>query len=87
MLARVREHGLSLWRRNAMFRRLNRLLFLAASDSERRAVLERFYSLPVPLISRFYAGHLRLADKLRILVGKPPIPMARALRYLPDASA
>ncbi|MEC9481861.1 MAG: lycopene cyclase family protein, partial [Halomonas sp.] len=43
-------------------------------------VMQRFYGLPEPLIERFYAGRLTAADKLRIVVGKPPVPLDEAAR-------
>ena len=45
-------------------------------------MLERFYRLPTPLIERFYAGEATLADKVRILCGKPPVPIGAALRCI-----
>lgn len=68
------------WRRQGYFRLLNRMLFLAGRPERRWQVMQRFYSLPEPLIERFYAGRLTLADKLRILMGKPPVPLGEALR-------
>jgi lycopene beta-cyclase len=59
---------------------LNRMLFHAAAPTERYRVLKRFYDLPTPLIERFYAGRSTLADRLRILSGKPPVPLLRAAR-------
>jgi lycopene beta-cyclase len=47
-------------------------------------VLERFYRLRAPLIGRFYAGESTLSDKLRILSGKPPVPLVRALKVLKE---
>jgi lycopene beta-cyclase len=58
------------------------LLFGAAAPHERYRVLERFYRLSGPLIARFYAGSSTGLDKLRILSGKPPVPLLRALRVL-----
>ncbi|HEX2561365.1 lycopene cyclase family protein [Phenylobacterium sp.] len=49
-------------------------------------MLERFYRLPQPLIERFYAGRPSLADKVRILAGKPPVPVRRALAALPESA-
>ena len=54
------------------------MLFLAAAAPERRHVLERFYGLHAGLIARFYAGSNTLPDKLRILLGKPPVKLERA---------
>ena len=56
------------------------MLFLAANPRERRSILERFYGLNDSLIARFYAGQNTLADKLRILTGKPPVPIRPAFK-------
>jgi len=60
-------------------RLLNRMLFHAAKPEERYTVLQRFYGLNQGLIERFYAGKLKWYDKLRILIGKPPVPVSKAL--------
>jgi lycopene beta-cyclase len=78
----VRERSIRLWRERAFFRLLNRMLFRAARPAERYRVLERFYGLPEPLIARFYAAKLTRLDKLRILSGRPPVPIAAALRCI-----
>jgi lycopene beta-cyclase len=61
---------------------LTRMLFGAARPEERRAVMERFYTLPEGLIERFYAGNPRLADMARVLSGKPPVPVGAAIASL-----
>ncbi len=81
----VRRHAVALHRRQRYYRMLNRFLFLGAAPSRRHLVMRRFYMLPQPLIERFYAGRLTAADKLRILAGKPPIPIRRALAVLREA--
>jgi lycopene beta-cyclase len=68
------------WRRDGFFRMLNRMMFRAAEPERRYRILERFYRLPEPLIRRFYAGCPSRADRVRILLGKPPVPLSRALR-------
>lgn len=73
------------WRERGFYRMLNRMLFRAAAPARRYKVLERFYRLPEPLIERFYAGEATLADKARILSGKPPVPIRRALGCLSEA--
>jgi lycopene beta-cyclase len=78
----IRVRSIALWRSRAFFRLLNRMLFRAARPAERYRVLERFYGLPEPLIARFYAAQLTRWDKLRILSGKPPVPLAAALRCI-----
>jgi len=78
----IRERSIRLWHDRAFFRLLNRMLFRAARPGERYRVLERFYGLPEALIARFYAGKLTRLDKLRLLAGKPPVPIAAALRCI-----
>lgn len=70
------------WRRQGFFRLLNRMLFLAGRPDQRWRVMQRFYGLPEGLIQRFYAGRLTPGDKLRILSGKPPVPLGEALRAM-----
>lgn len=80
LFASMRTHALGRWRDQAFFRLLNRMLFRAAEPSRRRHVMQRFYGLPEPLVARFYAGQPTWADRLRILAGKPPVPLGAALR-------
>jgi lycopene beta-cyclase len=70
------------WRGGRFYRMLTRMLFGAARPEERRAVMERFYTLPEGLIERFYAGNPRLADMARVLSGKPPVPVGAAIASL-----
>jgi len=65
--------------KESFLRLLNRMLFRAAKPEERYTVLQRFYGLNQGLIERFYAGQLKWYDKLRILIGKPPVPVSKAL--------
>jgi lycopene beta-cyclase len=74
----TRQASERLWNSSGFYRVLNRMLFLAAEPQQRRQVLERFYGLNNQLIARFYAGNNTLADKLRILAGKPPVPINKA---------
>ena len=67
------------WIRERFLRLLNRMLFRAAKPEERYTVLQRFYGLNQGLIERFYAGKLKWYDKARILIGKPPVPVSKAL--------
>jgi len=71
-----------LWRERAYHRLLARLLFRAADGQRRYKMLERFYKLSEPLLGRLYAGTSTPRDKVRILAGKPPVRVARALRVL-----
>lgn len=67
------------WRRQGYFRLLGKMLFNAAEPEQRFRIFERFYRLSPALIARFYAGKLTWADKVRILSGKPPVPILRAI--------
>ena len=70
------------WRRRDFYRTLNTMLFKAAEPSERYKILERFYRLDPALISRFYAGQSTMLDRMRILSGKPPVPVGKAVSAL-----
>jgi len=83
--AAIIQMSKTAWKDRAFYRLLNRMLFRAARPTLRYKVLERFYRLPVPLIERFYAAEATLGDKLRILSGKPPVPIGRALACLSEA--
>ncbi len=78
--ALVEARSRMLWRERSFLRALNRMLFRAAEPQRRWAVLARFYRLPEDLIGRFYAARLTPWDKARILAGKPPVPVLRAIR-------
>lgn len=67
------------WRTGRFYRLLDTMLFGAAEPAARYKVLERFYALSPALIRRFYAGKSTLLDKARILSGKPPVPITRAI--------
>jgi len=75
------------WKRRSYYRLLNRMMFRACEPNQRYKVLERFYRLPQPLVERFYAGDATMGDKIRILTGKPPVPVSRAMRCLTEQSA
>lgn len=61
---------------------LTTMLFSAAHPQERYRVLERFYTLPEGLIERFYAARSTRFDRLRVLAGKPPVPLGAAIASL-----
>jgi lycopene beta-cyclase len=82
----IEAHALRRSREQSFFRLLNRMLFRAAEPAKRHLVLQRFYRLPAPLIERFYAGRTHWGDIARILVGKPPVPVSRALTCLTERS-
>ncbi|NJM50907.1 MAG: lycopene beta-cyclase CrtY [Sphingomonadales bacterium] len=70
------------WANGKYYRMLNRMMFRASATGERYKILERFYRMDADLISRFYAGQSTALDKLRIVSGKPPVPMGKALRAI-----
>ncbi|WP_404712488.1 lycopene beta-cyclase CrtY [Sphingomonas sp. MMS24-J13] len=78
----LRQHARDAWEKRGFYRLLARMLFRAADPAERYRLLERFYRLDESLIARFYAGRSTWADKARILIGKPPVPLRRALAVL-----
>ncbi|MFW9265679.1 lycopene beta-cyclase CrtY [Pseudomonas sp. NR3] len=75
----IRACAEQAWRRQGFYRLLNRMLFLAGKPHDRWRVMQRFYGLPEGLIRRFYSGDSTLQDKLRVLIGKPPVPINEAL--------
>ena len=77
---RARKH----WQRSWYDRLLARMLFGAADPPQRFRVLQHFYRLPAPLIARFYSGQSTWADRVRILAGKPPVAISRALKVLKE---
>ena len=80
--ADTRAYAKRHWQQGSFYRILSRLLFRAAEPSARYRVLQRFYTLSGPLISRFYSGQSTLLDRFRILAGKPPVPIHRAIRAI-----
>lgn len=74
-----RRRAATLWRERRFFRLLNRMLFRAAPPRRRYRVLQHFYRLPEPVIARFYGARLTAFDKLRILSGRPPVPLGSAV--------
>jgi lycopene beta-cyclase len=78
----LHDFAAQTWKRRGFYRALDRMLFRAAEPDERYRVLERFYRLDPGLIGRFYAGRSTMSDQARILTGKPPVPISRALKAI-----
>ena len=78
----LRARAAAAWRRQRFYRMLGAMLFRAAEPDARYRIFQRFYRLSPGLIARFYAGRSTRVDKLRILSGKPPVPVGRALAAL-----
>ncbi|WP_431469134.1 lycopene beta-cyclase CrtY [Sphingosinithalassobacter sp. LHW66-3] len=72
-------HARKTWKKRRFYRMLAAMLFRAAEPGERYRILERFYRLDAGLIARFYAGHSTATDRLRVLSGKPPVPIGKAV--------
>ncbi len=73
------------WDQGGFYRLLDRMLFRAATPGTRYQVLQRFYGLRPSLIQRFYAGNTTFLDKARILSGKPPVPIGRAMAVMRES--
>ena len=78
------DYATGLWKKRDFYRTLNTMLFRAAYPKERYKILERFYRLDSGLIGRFYAGRSGMVDKMRILSGKPPVPIGKAAATLKE---
>lgn len=76
------DHARAAWEDRRFYRMLDAMLFRAAAPEARYKVLERFYRLRPGLIGRFYAARSTRADKIRVLAGRPPVPIGRAIRAL-----
>lgn len=83
----IRARSKRLWKARGFFRLVNRLMFLTAEPLLRYRVLQRFYQLSPVLIERFYAGRLTRLNRIRLLVGKPPVPFFRAFAAIPQRAA
>lgn len=81
---RVREFAMGEHSRQWFFRFLARMLFRGCEPERRWKLMQRFYGLGEGLIERFYADRMLPRDKLRVVSGKPPIPIHRGLRCMPE---
>ncbi|MEE4351010.1 MAG: lycopene beta-cyclase CrtY [Pacificimonas sp.] len=78
----LREHSIEKWNERGFYRLLNRMMFEAATPETRYRTLQHFYALDEGLVERFYAGKSTAADIARVLSGKPPVPIGKALGVL-----
>jgi lycopene beta-cyclase len=78
----LHRYAARLWRSRRFYRLLAAMLFKAAEPEERYRILARFYRLDEGLIRRFYAANSSLGDKIRVMTGKPPVPIGRAARAI-----
>ncbi len=84
LAATLHDFAAAEWKTGGFYRLLNRMAFRAAEPLERFRIYQRFYTLRPGLIERFYAGKSTLFDKGRILAGKPPVPISRAVKVLQE---
>ena len=81
------DYARKAWADRGFYRMLNKMVFRGAADDERFRIFERFYRLSPGLIERFYSARSTNWDKLRILTGKPPIPISRGIRAIMETGA
>ena len=55
---------------------------IITSEEARARVLALFYRRPDDVIARFYGARLTAFDHVRLLAGRPPVPVTRALAHL-----
>lgn len=79
------DEARNAWRQRSFYRLLNRMLFRAAHPPQRWKVFDHFYRKDRALIRRFYGGRSQLGDKARLLTGRPPVPIGRALGAMLNA--
>jgi lycopene beta-cyclase len=85
--AATRARAIAHWRAGGYYRLLGKMLFGAAKPDQRWRIFDRFYRLSAPLIQRFYAGRSTQSDRLRILCGRPPVPIRAAMHALLKSAA
>ena len=78
----LRDLAKDHWRKGKFYRLLCAFLFLGAEPEKRYKTLQHSYAKSEPLLARFYAGNSTLMDKIRLLSGKPPISVSRAIWLL-----
>lgn len=82
LAATTRAMARAQWQSGGFYRMLDTMLYRAALPEHRYRVLQHFYRLPEPLVERFYAGRSTWADRLKVLSGRPPVPIAAAMRAI-----
>jgi lycopene beta-cyclase len=86
IFATIEELKSKTSRQNRYFAMLNRMAFRASPSYDRWKIFSRFYQLPEDLIFRFYRGNLSSRDRMRIMIGKPPVSVIKAIRQLLPSS-
>ena len=80
-------YGRRIWAERSYFRLLNRMLLRLAHRNEGIRSCSDSIISTLGLIQRFYAGRLNAVDRIRIVLGKPPVPLTAALACLSEANA
>ncbi|PZO04877.1 MAG: lycopene cyclase [Alphaproteobacteria bacterium] len=78
----LEAHSKKIWADRAFYRLLDRMLFRASDADRRWRVMRRFYGLSEGVVRRFYAARSTWLDKARVLAGKSPVPIDRALKQI-----
>jgi lycopene beta-cyclase len=79
----IEDRARATWQAHGFYRMLNRMLFIASAPDQRWRVFRRFFTLQRPLIERFFAGRSTALDRMRLVTGRPPVPLLSALRCIP----
>lgn len=70
------------WKDGKFYRMLCAFMFKGADPDKRYRTLEHTYTKDEKLLARFYAGKTTKMDQAKLLTGKPPIPISRAIPLL-----
>lgn len=78
----LRDLATRHWKDGKFYRLLCAFLFLGADPDKRYRTLQHSYAKDEQLLARFYAGKSTRMDQVKLLSGKPPISVSRAIRIL-----
>ena len=78
----LRDMATKHWKNGKFYRMLCAFMFIGADPDKRYKPLEHTYNKDEDLLARFYAGKTTMADQAKLLTGKPPIPVSRAIPLL-----
>lgn len=78
----LRDMASKHWKNGKFYRMLCAFMFIGTDPDKRYKPLEHTYRKDEDLLARFYAGKTTLADQAKLLTGKPPIPVSRAIPLL-----
>ena len=76
----IQRYSKDHWQKGSFLRRLNNMMFYAGDPQNRFRIMEHFYRHPGDTIDRFYANIPQFSDKLRMVSGKPPVPVWDGLK-------